>query len=967
MSFKRQVQPRSVSLDHIGRARTSDGRRHLRLGCAALLVVTLFAGIARAGEPRFPGLTTARGYTRRLIRKLDPVAAAFDRFETQFPNPTATRPQQRLLDRIANRVAETPLGHSDLLRKASAPVVEAALCKAFDDAIPLEVAQHRGPYAVEFRAILRKFCVERVRDLDAAAIARIATETAHSGKAGAIRALVAAMGSPFFAKAIQGAAEKRKGVDPRVTQLLTEYRHNAPSIGEEPTESDVRQTLDPTWRVKQIEPVNRGSIANVYRVELQTPISELVGTQYDPRFVAVVVPHKGMADLVQRDRRALLRSHEMRNGSPIVREAIEQMLGFVELEASGAATESAMAHAAASINAWGLADEVSVPPLLRRSQHGSVLAWAPGVHASELDLKSRERTASLVAKIFFASLATRDSDGTCWVNCDIHPSNLKVDVRDGRLRRVHWLDHPLSIPLTEQQIAGVVGFVGATALPLGGQQQRARDAARHIRQFVSQPRGRSVDPDALAQLIEQQLHHGGLTATKESLLAIGGAEGLTLDTNIAAFGRALSVMMHSVGELVDENPARKAAALLSARSMISSAIRGSGMTRNYRVRDATAQAPPGAPSASEDEAGETGPRRPILREQAPSAPREPDLRAPRQVPRQEFADALRLEAKLSETRKDLGAKQMAGAAPDAIALLKTRVERLEQAIERLPRRAVEAARFRVFLAVLRDLEGQKGTRGAISLLRRAYYDGGLWVTASGQPELSREQKNALGAPQGRANPRLLGGGEGDNRELKVVVPDGTRTDIAHVLAGLDYQLNRWPRRIGVRGREVRNPVDERTLGLSGDLMTAAMYVGSLRNLLRQGPRAAVRHAIREQEGNADFRGDVDMVNVLAMLSAEPQAGAADLLESYYLNSGNPPSLRRMELFARNASSYFHRVGPVLIPRPSAGLKLLQDALAAAVVKRDPDLIRRAIAGIPLAGAGFARWHQRELAGKNGLD
>ncbi|RKH62931.1 hypothetical protein [Corallococcus llansteffanensis] len=283
---------------------------------------------------------------------------------------------------------------------------------------------------------------------------------------------------------------------------------------------------------------------------------------------------------------------------------------------------------------------------------------------------------------------------------------------------------------------------------------------------------------------------------------------------------------------------------------------------------------------------------------------------------------LETQEKLSKARQALGAWEVNGSQDESTQVtLENEVATLEaeektQFEDPNLKDDVEKAQFVVLEKRMGELEQKYGKNQAITLARQTYYNSDLWNLAGGSHKASNAQVKALGLPHtpGEKNNRVeVGGFEGQFR-----APDGQPVDMGHVLCGMDWQVNkdRVPKDLninelakasgqegaakalkllpGSNGVTVPNPFDKDFVTLTGDLGSAVenRYKGK-----------SAEEAVAG-EGDYDWNGDLDGLNVAHRMETNPNLSASDALKSYY-DSGE--SKNRLNEVATH-SKYFQRDG-----------------------------------------------------------
>lgn len=264
-----------------------------------------------------------------------------------------------------------------------------------------------------------------------------------------------------------------------------------------------------------------------------------------------------------------------------------------------------------------------------------------------------------------------------------------------------------------------------------------------------------------------------------------------------------------------------------------------------------------------------------------------------------------------------------------VAQLKQQISALEQTERSQPAEAVERARFTVFNERMATLEQEVGKSDAARLARQTYYNSAVWNAGGGTSAASEADILAAGLPHA---PDYQGGMAVGGYSGRMRTPDGTEVDMGHVAAALDWQVNadRVPdsfRLSYVPPVSIPNPFTLDTVTLTGD-------VGSAVKNTAAGDNAAARaDTAISREGNEDWNGDIDGLNLANRLRQNPNLSITDALNGYY---GTGEDRNRIHEFATH-SRYIQRDANGVPQRDANGHyvvdrdKLASEAKAFAIV------------------------------------
>ncbi|HZH14253.1 MAG TPA: hypothetical protein VE057_07830 [Archangium sp.] len=276
-----------------------------------------------------------------------------------------------------------------------------------------------------------------------------------------------------------------------------------------------------------------------------------------------------------------------------------------------------------------------------------------------------------------------------------------------------------------------------------------------------------------------------------------------------------------------------------------------------------------------------------------------------------YRQALDTQRRLSGLRQEAGRLQLGldnrglfaitggGPATKArIAQLKRDIAALEKVERAQPRDAVGHARFTVFNERIATLERELGKGGAATIARQTYYNSEAWNVGAGSWPASEAKVLAAGLPRGpdySAN-QAVGGYRGT-----MLTPDGREVDMGHVAAALDWQVNaaRVPDSYltpTLPPHRVPNPFTLDTVALTGDVASAVRNTANGNNVARRAAAAIAK------EGDADWNGDIDGLNLANRLQRNPNMSITQALNGYY---GTGQYQRRIDEFATH-SRYIQR-------------------------------------------------------------
>ena len=276
-----------------------------------------------------------------------------------------------------------------------------------------------------------------------------------------------------------------------------------------------------------------------------------------------------------------------------------------------------------------------------------------------------------------------------------------------------------------------------------------------------------------------------------------------------------------------------------------------------------------------------------------------------------YRQALDTQRRLSGLRQEAGRLQLGldtrgifaitggGHATKArIAQLKRDIAALEKVEHAQPLDAVGHARFTVFHARIATLEHELGKGCAATIARQTYYNSEAWNVAAGSWPASEAKVLAAGLPRGPdySTHQAVGGYRGT-----MLTPDGREVDMGHVAAALDWQVNAdsvpdsylTP---SLPPHRIPNPFTLDTVALTGDVASAVRNTPNGDNAARRADAAIAK------EGDADWNGDIDGLNLANRLQRSPNMSITQALNGYY---GTGQYQRRIDEFATH-SRYIQR-------------------------------------------------------------
>ncbi|MBN8226147.1 hypothetical protein JYK02_01340 [Corallococcus macrosporus] len=281
-----------------------------------------------------------------------------------------------------------------------------------------------------------------------------------------------------------------------------------------------------------------------------------------------------------------------------------------------------------------------------------------------------------------------------------------------------------------------------------------------------------------------------------------------------------------------------------------------------------------------------------------------------------YAQALGTQRRLSDLRQTAGRLQLgldnrsiiqkgrdaftgkAEATEAEIVRLKQNIAALENVERGQPQDAVERARFTVFNERMPKLELELGKSGAATIARQTYYNSVTWNVGRGSLPASEGKVLAAGLPHA---PDYSGGQAVGGYGGRMRSPDGSEVDMGHVTAALDWQVNsaRVPKSYlvpTVPPVAIPNPFTLDTVTLTGDVASAVRNTAKGNNAAHRADLAISR------EGNEDWYGDIDGLNLANRLRQKPALSITQALTDYY---GTGQYQRRMDEFATH-SRYIQR-------------------------------------------------------------
>ncbi|QSQ14159.1 hypothetical protein [Myxococcus landrumensis] len=201
--------------------------------------------------------------------------------------------------------------------------------------------------------------------------------------------------------------------------------------------------------------------------------------------------------------------------------------------------------------------------------------------------------------------------------------------------------------------------------------------------------------------------------------------------------------------------------------------------------------------------------------------------------------------------------------------------------------AVEKARFQVFTERFAELEKVHGKEKAATLARQTYYNSPAWNAGRGSSPASKADINAAGLPH---DPKYVPGLAVSGYSGESRTPDGKQVDLGHVAAAIDWQVNKD------KVPSSLNPFNLDTVTLTGDVASAI-------NRVRDGTNAGTSLAAAiKSEGDGDWNGDIDGLNIAKRLANNPGASIGQTLKDYY---GTGAYQNRVDEFAKH-SKYIQR-------------------------------------------------------------
>jgi hypothetical protein len=302
------------------------------------------------------------------------------------------------------------------------------------------------------------------------------------------------------------------------------------------------------------------------------------------------------------------------------------------------------------------------------------------------------------------------------------------------------------------------------------------------------------------------------------------------------------------------------------------------------------------------------------------------------------AQALATQRRLSELRQAAGRLQRrlddrgilqwgrdaitheAEATEATIDQLKQGIAALENSERAQPQDAVERARFTVFIERMSKLELELGKSGAATIARQTYYNSLVWNGGGGSSSASDAEVLAAGLPH---EPDYSGGLSVGGYGGRMRTPDGIEVDMGHVAAALDWQVNanRVPR--GYTNlldplHPIPNPFTLDTVTLTGDVASAVRNTARGKDTARRADLAIAR------EGNEDWYGDIDGLNLANRLRRKPTQSITQALKDYY-SAGQYK--KRIDEFATH-SRYIRRDAQGTPQRDAEGAPVVNSDLLA---------------------------------------
>jgi hypothetical protein len=295
-----------------------------------------------------------------------------------------------------------------------------------------------------------------------------------------------------------------------------------------------------------------------------------------------------------------------------------------------------------------------------------------------------------------------------------------------------------------------------------------------------------------------------------------------------------------------------------------------------------------------------------------------------------YREALTTQQQLSQTRQEAGRIQgeldnrniftkawegLTGAddgREQQVAQLQQQITALEQVERSQPAEAVERARFTVFNERMATLERERGPGAAATIARQTYYNSLPWNVGGGTTRASDAEILSAGLPHAPDyQDSLAVGGYGG----RMRTPDGTVVDMGHVAAALDWQVNasRIPNTLPIGGDPwgnggIPNPFTLDTVTLTGDVASAIRNTAAGDNVPERATAAI------NAEGDEDWNGDIDGLNLAHRLQQNPSQGIAGALNSYY---GTGQDQNRIDEYATH-SRYIQRDGDGVPQRDAQG-------------------------------------------------
>ncbi|KFE61101.1 hypothetical protein DB31_4536 [Hyalangium minutum] len=307
-------------------------------------------------------------------------------------------------------------------------------------------------------------------------------------------------------------------------------------------------------------------------------------------------------------------------------------------------------------------------------------------------------------------------------------------------------------------------------------------------------------------------------------------------------------------------------------------------------------------------------------------------------------------------------------ASTALYLASMELASLLQTEAAFPEEQRERARLPVLITRISQLEKQYAFLPgyAVQLARQAYYNGGMYFTASGAEPISLSMIDLLGVPHGPIHPDQNGG-----YIAAIRAPNGQRVDFGHLLCAVDFNAP-YPRLgsnefLNRRNRWIYETAeyDLPNLASHGAMVTLAGDLGTAANHMVE--HSTDSWSALMNEGHEDMRGDVDGLNVSMLLRTRGWPGTtpvASTLADYYFGWTDDQYTNRADVFISTS--------PYIIDLRFLGLGYYIDGYLA------PDVAYVAVAfsfmgsnhnwlgaaAVPAVVDAFKTWLDHELEGTN---